>query len=90
MAGGGGNDRNGIYDVNMTPLIDVSLVLVVILDDRVLQLGQLLGDGAPLGVEDPGHLRGLGLSIAAKTRRRVSHTYVVPSTARAKFGRPLP
>jgi biopolymer transport protein ExbD len=31
MAGGGGNDRNGIYDVNMTPLIDVSLVLVVIL-----------------------------------------------------------
>jgi biopolymer transport protein ExbD len=31
MAGGGGNDSKGIYDVNMTPLIDVSLVLVVIL-----------------------------------------------------------
>jgi biopolymer transport protein ExbD len=32
MAGGGsGNDKQGIYEVNMTPLIDVSLVLVVIL-----------------------------------------------------------
>jgi biopolymer transport protein ExbD len=31
MAGGTGNDSKGIYDVNMTPLIDVSLVLVVIL-----------------------------------------------------------
>jgi biopolymer transport protein ExbD len=31
MAGAGGNDSKGIYDVNMTPLIDVSLVLVVIL-----------------------------------------------------------
>ncbi len=31
MAGGSGNDSKGIYDVNMTPLIDVSLVLVVIL-----------------------------------------------------------
>jgi len=31
MAGGTGNDYKGIYDVNMTPLIDVSLVLVVIL-----------------------------------------------------------
>jgi biopolymer transport protein ExbD len=31
MAGSGGNDSKGIYDVNMTPLIDVSLVLVVIL-----------------------------------------------------------
>jgi len=31
MAGRAGNDSKGIYDVNMTPLIDVSLVLVVIL-----------------------------------------------------------
>lgn len=32
MAGGSsGNDSKGIYDVNLTPLIDVSLVLVVIL-----------------------------------------------------------
>lgn len=31
MAGGAGNDTKGIYEPNMTPLIDVSLVLVVIL-----------------------------------------------------------
>jgi len=31
VAGSSGNDSKGIYDVNMTPLIDVSLVLVVIL-----------------------------------------------------------
>jgi biopolymer transport protein TolR len=31
MAGGAGNDSKGIYEPNMTPLIDVSLVLVVIL-----------------------------------------------------------
>ena len=31
MAGSAGNDSKGSYDVNMTPLIDVSLVLVVIL-----------------------------------------------------------
>ena len=32
MAGGSsGNDSRGIYEINLTPLIDVSLVLVVIL-----------------------------------------------------------
>lgn len=31
MTGGSSNDSKGIYDVNLTPLIDVSLVLVVIL-----------------------------------------------------------
>src|SRR5262249_21461834 len=31
MAGGSANDSKGIYEVNLTPLIDVSLVLVVIL-----------------------------------------------------------
>lgn len=31
MAGGTSNDSKGIYEPNMTPLIDVSLVLVVIL-----------------------------------------------------------
>jgi biopolymer transport protein TolR len=31
MAGTDGNDSKGIYEANLTPLIDVSLVLVVIL-----------------------------------------------------------
>ena len=99
MAGATGNDAKGIYEPNMTPLIDVALVLVIILmvaTPMALQssiaLQRQAASGQPAQVPPPGQR--LLIDVEAEDRILVNGEPVereaLRQTLRPRIGQETP